>query len=171
MMNQAPLKLNWTIAYNWQIVNLQKWWICFKIIRYSCQNWTLTSAQYDRLDTVYRRFLRRMIRGGFSRQTDCEENQFKFKLTNNKIHNICNTIDLSEFIKTQQKSYAAHLIRTSMERSTKKLLFNDDKYVKVGRTVPSLLDQVIMNNNTTIEGFCNDAMRRKLGNRRQPNHV
>ena len=140
-------------------------------LTYSCQNWTLTSSQYNLLDVVYRSFLRRMIRGGFSRQTDCEENQFKYKLTNTKIHNICNTIDINEYIRTQQKKYASHLIRTSMDRSTKKLLFNDDNYCNVGRVVPNLLDQVVLDNNMTIEAFCNDAMRTKVGNRRKPNHV
>ena len=112
-----------------------------------------------------------MVRGNFSRQDDDQENQFKYKMANNKIHSICNTIDLSDFIKGQQKSYACHLIRTLIERSIKKLLFNDDQYVKVGRSVPSLLDQVVSNSNTTVEQLCNVAMRRKLGNRRQPNHV
>ena len=140
-------------------------------LTHSCQNWTLTSAQYDRMDVVYRTFLRRMVRGGFSRQDDDQENQFKYKMTNNKLHSICNTVDLSDFIKGQQKSYACHLIRTPIERSIKKLLFNDDQYVKVGRSVPSLLDQVVSNSNTTVEQLCNVAMRRKLGNRRQPNHV
>ena len=107
-----------------------------------------------------------MIRGGFSRcSTDSNENQFKFKLTNAKVHKICKTVEVSEYIKTQQSNYAGHLVRTSVERSTKQLLFNDDRYVKVGRVVPSLLDEVILNNNTTIEGFCNDAMKKYVGNR------
>ena len=142
-------------------------------LTHSCQNWSLTSAQYNHLDVVYRTFLRRMVRGGFSRQNNNndDENQFKLKLTNNKIHSICNTNDLSEYIKAQQKSYAGHIIRTSMERTTKRLMFNNDRYVKVGRTVPSLLDQVVMNDNTTVEGFCNEAMRRRNGNRLRPNLV
>ena len=139
--------------------------------RRSCQNWTLTKAQYDCLDAKYRSFLRRMVRGGFSRQNDDDENEFKFKFTNNKIHKICNTKDLSNYIRRQQRSYAAHLIRTSNTRTIKKLMFNTDHYVKVGRTVPTLLDQVVSNCNTTVEGFCNDAMKRNVGNRREPNYV
>ena len=37
-------------------------------------------------------------------------------------------------------------------------MFNDDKYSKVGRSVPNLLGQVVQNNNTTIDKFCNEAM-------------
>ena len=138
-------------------------------LTYSCQNWNLNSHQYEHLDVVYRLFLRRMIRGGFKR-VDEEENQFKFKITNEKLHNICGTYDVSYFIRRQQSNYASHLIRTSMERSTKKLLFNDDKYSKVGRTVPSLLEQVVLNNNTTVEQFCNNAMSRH-GNRLHVQYV
>ena len=34
---------------------------------YSCQNWNLTTAQYERIDSTYRNLLRRMIRGSFNR--------------------------------------------------------------------------------------------------------
>ena len=99
------------------------------------------------------------ICGGYKRVDAAgDENQFKFKITNEKLHNICGTHNVSEFIRNQQCNYAGHLVRTSMERSTKQLLFNDDRYTKVGRTVPSLLEQVVQNNNTTIEKFCNGAM-------------
>ena len=134
-------------------------------LTYSCQNWNIKSSQYERIDVVYRLFLRRMVRGGFRHCTDVD-NQFKFKLSNYKIHNLCNTSDVSNFIKGQQNNYAAHLIRTSRDRSTKKLLFNDDKYTKVGRVVPSLLVQVVHNKHTTIDEFCNYAISKKEhGNR------
>ena len=48
-------------------------------LTYSCQNWNLKSRQYDRLDVVYRMFLRRMIRGGFKQIDTNDENQFKIK--------------------------------------------------------------------------------------------
>ena len=134
-------------------------------LTYSCQNWNLKSSQYERLDVVYRLFLRRMVRGGFRRCGDCD-NEFKFKLTKEKIHSICATSDVSKFIKIQQSNYAGHLIRTTADRSTKKLLFNDDKYTKTGRVVPNLLEQVVQNTNTTIETFCNNAIGKKHGNRR-----
>ena len=53
-----------------------------------------------------------------------------------------------------------------MDRSLKKLTFNDDKYRKTGRPVPNLLEQVVSNNNTTVDAFCNIAMSKKQGNRR-----
>ena len=136
-------------------------------LTYACQNWNLKSAQYDRLDAAYRLLLRRMVRGGFKRADDDDENLFKYKFSNVKIHGICGTHDVSDFIRNQQKNYAGHLVRTSAERSTKKLMFNDDKCTKAGRGVPNLLEQVLLNNNMTMDAFINDAMKsKKNGNRR-----
>ena len=50
---------------------------------YACQNWNLTIAQYEKIDSVYQTLLRRMVRGGFKRQGDGD---FRYKLSNIKIH-------------------------------------------------------------------------------------
>ena len=128
-------------------------------LTYACQTWNLTSAQYERLDACYRLFLRRMVRGGFQR-ADGSDN-FRFKFTNDDIHSLCGSSDLNVFIKQQQRSYASHIVRMSRERSVKKLMFNVDKCLRPGRMSKSLLDQVVVNDNTTIDGFCNAAMCRK----------
>ena len=79
---------------------------------------------------------------------------------------------MSLFIKQQQENYAAYLIRTDWSRATKKLLFNDDRYKKTGRSVPSLLDQVVRNGNTTVEAFCNHAMnKKKMGIGDEPDKI
>lgn len=129
-------------------------------LTYSCQNWNLNINQYEKLDVTYRIFLRRMVRGGFKRLHE-NENDFRLKYSNMKIHQICGTKDVSEFIKKQQNSYAAHLIRMNLGRNVKKLTFNDDIYSKSGRPVPSLLEQVVSNNNTTVDAFCNIAISKK----------
>ena len=128
---------------------------------YSCQNWNLSNIQYDRLDSCYRVFLRRMIRGGF-RRFDQSADDYRYKVSNVNLHRLCGTSDLSIFIKEQQRSYAAHVIRMSVERVTKKLMFNDDKSVRPGRSAKTLLELVLDNDNLTIESFCNDAMQKKL---------
>ena len=112
-------------------------------LTYSCQNWNLKSKQCDLLDVSFAEWC-----GGFKRTDTNDENQFKTKTTNEKLHNICGTHNASDYIS----------IRTSMERSTKQLLFNDYRYTKVGRTVPSLLEQVIQNINSTINKLCNGSM-------------
>ena len=83
------------------------------------------------------------------------------KISNNKLHDTCATIDMSLFIKKRQQNYAGQLIRNDWSRVTKKTAFNDNKYKKSGRSVPSLLDQIVRNGNTTVEAFCNRAMNKK----------
>ena len=129
-------------------------------LTYSCQNWNLNSTQYEKLDVTYRTFLRRMVGGGFKR-VDESESDFRLKYNNAKIHQICGTKNVNEFIKEQQCNYVGHLVRMNMGRSVKKLTFNDDKYRKTGRPVPNLLEQVVSNNNVTVDAFCNIAMSKR----------
>ena len=129
-------------------------------LTYSCQNWNLNQAQFNRLDVAYRRFLRRMVRGGFKRK-EGDDNEFSFRITNEKLHRLCGTRDLSLFIKDQQCNYAAHVVRTDSHRAVKKLMFNTDRYTKAGRTTPTLLEQAAESRNVSVDGFCNDAMARK----------
>ena len=127
-------------------------------LTYSCQNWNLTANQFEKLDATYRNFLRRMVRGGFAR-ADVNEGNFRYKLDNDKLHAICRTSDVSYFIRKQQKSYAGHVVRMPIERYAKQLMFNDDRYHRVGRSTPSLLEQVINHNNYTIDSFINISMK------------
>ena len=87
-------------------------------LTYGCQNWNLNQTQFDRLDICYRRFLRRMVRGGFRRK-EGDEN-FSYKMNDAKLHRLCGTTDVSHFIKEQQCKYAAHIVRTGNDRFAKK---------------------------------------------------
>ena len=127
-------------------------------LTYSCQNWNLTNSQFQRLDVTYRTLLRRMIRGGFKR-IDYDDGDFRYKITNDKLHEICKTSDVSNFIRLQQKRYAGHVIRMPIERNAKQLMF-DDEYHRVGRATPSLLEQVAKFANTTIDSFINFSLKR-----------
>ena len=80
------------------------------------QNWNLTQHQYDRLYMAYRVFLRRMVRGGF-RFCDESNGDFRYVVNNDRLHQICGTSDLNLFIKLQQRNYALHVIRMSLERN------------------------------------------------------
>ena len=131
-------------------------------LTYACQNWNLTLAQYERMDVVYRRFLRRMVRNGF-RYVDEANNDYRLTISNEQLHTICGTQDLSTFIKSQQSNYLSHVIRMSCERSTKQLLFNSDKCTKRGRPIKTLLEQVTSNQNISISEFCSLALGKKSG--------
>ena len=124
-------------------------------LTYSCQNWNLTTAQFVKLDVTYRTLLRRMVRGGFNRVNT--DGDFRLKIDNEKLHHFCQ--DVSLFIRKQQKNYAGHVVRIPADRGIKQLMFNSDKYHIIGRTTPSLLEQVLSDNNLTVERFINLSMK------------
>ena len=101
---------------------------------YACQNWNLNTQELDRVDVTYRKFLRRMVRGGFAFVNQAE-NDYRYVISNAQLHRICGTSDVSYFIRSQQHHYASHVIRMPLERSLKKLIFNDDHYTKRGRPI------------------------------------
>ena len=115
-------------------------------------------GQFEKLDITYRNLLRRMIKGGFKRIGD-NHRDFQYKLNNEKVHAICCTYDVSNFILKHQNDYAGHVVRMPIERCEKQLMFNDDKYHRIGRVSPSLLEQVLMFNNSNIDNFINNSIK------------
>ena len=107
---------------------------------YFCQNWNLTAAQYERIDSTYQNLLRRMIRDGFNR---VGENDYWYRINSERLHSLCGTSDALIFVKKQQLNYCEHLIRMPHSRIPKTLLFNEDKYKKRGRPYKSLLEQAL----------------------------
>ena len=80
-------------------------------------------------------------------------------MSNVKIQSICGTSDVSCFIRKQQKNFAAHVVRMEMDRSTKKLMFNDDTNHRTGRLTPTLIEQVLKNENSTLDNFINRSLK------------
>jgi len=103
-----------------------------------------------------------MLRNGFRRKFPNEENDFRFFYTNNDVHRICNSRDVSEFIKIQQRNYAAHLIRSDNSYMTKKLLFQEDKCSKRGRNTNTLFKQVLNNFGYERQIFINKSIAHKF---------
>ena len=62
-----------------------------------------------------------MIRNGF-KQIDRENNNYRLVINNENLDAFCGTRDVTDFIKSQQSSYAAHLIKMPNERSLKQLM-------------------------------------------------
>lgn len=106
-------------------------------LTYACQSWALTTAQYSRMDSAQHKFLRRMIRGGTTRVNKDEQN-FKYRITTEKLMRICNLQELSSYIKKQQEKFVAHIIRQPDTNPNKRLLFNSDKRRQRGRPVTTL---------------------------------
>ena len=68
------------------------------------------------------------------------------------------------FIRKQQKDYAGDLVRMPIECCEKQVMFNNDKYHRIERVTPSLLEQVLKFNNSTIDNFINNSVKRWLEN-------
>ena len=132
-------------------------------LTYSCQNWTVTPTQYDKMDRAQRKMLRRMVRGGHSR-VDSENGDWSYKISTKKLLEICDTEDLSHYIKRQQKKYAAHIIRQPNSSLNKQLMFNSNDNKKLGKPVRTLLSEVLENENLGndyIDQFCTGARHRE----------
>ena len=73
------------------------------------------------------------------------QTRIKLYYTNGDVHRICNTRNVSDFIRTQQRNYAAHLVRADNQCMTKQLMFQDNKCTKRGKNTNTLLKQVLDN--------------------------
>jgi len=100
-------------------------------LTYSCQCWSLTEKQKQKISSTYNGFLRRMVKGGFRRKKDT----WNFALTNNEILEMASTEEIEKFIHKQQRTFVARAIRMENTNGTKRLLFNDNPSRLPGRKV------------------------------------
>lgn len=84
-------------------------------LTYACQTWALTTAQYKRMDSAQHKFLRRMIKGGTTR-VNKEDQDFRYRVTTEKLMKICNLQELSSFIKNQQQNKAKFCCKLKFSR-------------------------------------------------------
>ena len=125
-------------------------------LTYASASWYLTQAQQDHIDRAQRKLLRRMIRGGFSR-VDEDNGNFDFKISTKKLLKICNTTNVSEFIRKSQVKFAGHIARSENSTRNKQLLFNDDKNRKTGHPVPNLIVEAAkIEGSADVDQFCRD---------------
>ena len=89
------------------------------------------------------------------------ETEWDFQLTNNDLHNLCKTEDISAFVLRQQKKYLAHLARQPNRTLTKKLLFNDNKSCKPGPQ-PTLEHVVLKAENSSSNDFYTKALKKEI---------
>ena len=139
---------------------------------YACQTWTLTVEQLRKLDAADAYLKRRMIRNGFKRQGDDDDdensNPMRYIYHNSHVFNFCKNRSglpspaISEFINTQRQKFVAHTIRQPNFRHTKQLLFNDDKYRRTGNHSGSLLQQVAKSRSIDTNQFIREARSRKF---------
>ena len=100
-----------------------------------------------------------MVRGGYKRQESILDTaNYKLKYSNSSLYKLCGTDQISIFIKYAQTKYLAQLVRQPDTAITKQLLFNSDKYTKRGNPGPTLLSQVIKNQDVKSAEFFSKSM-------------
>ena len=115
-------------------------------ITYSCQTWSVTKLQLNKMTSVYMSFLRKMTKGGYRRK----DNSWSYVLTNDDLLRIAKTVDLPTFVRRQQRNFAQKIIRQENTSMTKQLMFNDDKSSRTG-PVTTLLSSVLKNERCNVK--------------------
>ena len=69
-------------------------------------SWNLNESQTKRLNVVYLNMLRTMVKGGHKRRDQNndlgrDDRDFRYILTNQRILELCNTDDISTFVRKQ----------------------------------------------------------------------
>ena len=146
--------------FNYRIQLLTRITIFNALVRsrltFSCQTWTATNEQINRINAVYMSMIRSMVRGGHRRRSGT----FHYVLTNKELLRICKTEDIHhQFVARQQRNFVAHIIRSSNERLLKRLLFNSNDARQPGRRT-TLYKTVLTNERTNEDDFHRNALAR-----------
>lgn len=122
-------------------------------LTYSCQCWSLTEKQKQKISTTYSGMVRRMVKGGFRRKKD----SWSFVLTNSEILKMSGSDEISKFIEKQQRNFVARTIRMDNISGTKRLLFNNNQSRVPGRAI-TLYSTVLKSEGITADALNMNAM-------------
>ena len=125
-------------------------------LTYSCQAWSLTQRQLQRVSSSYMSMLRKMVKDGYRRH----KNAWNLILTNEDLLRICRTESIEMYVCAQQRRYLAHVIRGENVQISKRLLYNNNEPKKCGRR-STLMSTVLHNESTNEEVFCKRAIERR----------
>ena len=98
---------------------------------YSVQAWTLSAVELNKIESVWHNFLRRMVKGGFSRKNVPLNNtepiqgelDWSFKISKSQLIKITKSPSIKNFCLMQHLKYIAHITRMSNSSLQKRLLF------------------------------------------------
>ena len=122
-------------------------------LKYSCQCWSLTEKQKQKISITYSGMLRRMVKGGFRRK----KYSWSFVLTNCEILKMRDTDESSKFIEKQQCNFVARTIQMDNISGTKRLLFNNNQSRVPGRAI-TLYSTVLKSEGITADALNMNAM-------------
>ena len=124
-------------------------------LTYSCQAWSITKKQLEKITSTYCAMIRKMIKGGYRRKPGT----WSYVLSNEDLLRLGKTENISTFVSRMQRNYAAHIVRKENTSILKRVMFNDDDRRRTGRTT-TLLKTVIANERIAPGDFFKNAMNR-----------
>ena len=99
---------------------------------YSVQTWELTTKELAKIEVVWNRFLRKMVKGGYKRQSedvgnknDDEKQEWKFKYSNSDLQHITGTKSIKSICISHQLKYISHICRMDNADIRRQLLFDE----------------------------------------------
>ena len=128
---------------------------------YGCQCWSVTKKNLDKLDRSYHLMLRKMVWGGF-RRIDQQNNDFCYKISTQQLHQICQTEDISTYIRNQQVNFLAHIARQSNDCTTKRMTFEKNPNTRRGRKLNTLVTNGLDFLELDLNQFCQMALDRNF---------
>ena len=145
-----------------------KFYDCFIKSRllYSCETWAPTQRQLERIESAHLKFLRHLVVGGHDKRTTKREIQdlklrahdeedevksqeildlidWRPKLLNTRILEICRVSTLTEYIKSQNLRFIAHQCRLPDWAYSKKLTFSKNPQTLGGNRQQTVYERVL----------------------------
>jgi len=122
-------------------------------IVYSCQTWSTTKTQLNRMNALYMSFIRKMTSGGYNRNNDA----WSYIYSNDDLLRISQTTDLTTYIKRQQRTFVCNIVRKDNTSIVKRLMFNSDASHKPG--LQTTLLSSVLKDSTPDELFRKASLR------------
>ena len=98
-----------------------------------------------------------MVRGGYKRKP----NEWGYQFTNVQLLELAKTEAVSAFIGRQRKHYLGHVIRMSNTSMVKRMMFEAEENVAIGRRT-TFLKSVLDAEKTTLDQFGRLALTKKV---------
>lgn len=117
----------------WVRVKLLEAYIRPRLV-YSVQATQLPKSDMDKLETIWINFLRKMVKGGYTRKgnrsAEDEEAEWNwaYKLSNSDVYEICKSGTLRSFCERQHLKYIAHLSRMENNDERKRWCFTKSEH-------------------------------------------
>ena len=129
--------------------------------------------QMKKLESCWAQHLRYMVKGGWARKGEEDDDDYRFLYRNSEVEKIVGSMHLRHFIEKQHLKYIAHVCRGPNTAITKKLLFAEptrshhrDPWIRIAKCLNTSIDQAKAA--TQSRGGFTELLRRLYGDDSTP---